>query len=67
MPSLLRFSCSLHPHAMAARKKTEKRIALPKAPISRADSVRVRLVQRGIQEKDVLDAVSWARKGASKG
>jgi hypothetical protein len=29
---------------------------------SRADEVRARLAQLGIEEKDVADAVSWARE-----
>ena len=31
---------------------------------SRADEVRTRLAQLGIDEHDVTDAVSWARKSA---
>ncbi len=31
---------------------------------SRADEVRTRLTQLGIDEGDVMDAVSWARKTA---
>ena len=31
---------------------------------SRADEVRTRLTQLGIDEDDVVDAVSWARKTA---
>ncbi len=31
---------------------------------SRADEVRGRLAQLGIEEQDVVDAVSWARKTA---
>lgn len=31
---------------------------------SRADEVRGRLAQLGIEEQDIVDAVSWARKTA---
>jgi hypothetical protein len=51
---------------MEARKKTEKRVALPKAPARRADEVRIRLAKLGIDERDVAAAVSWARKVTSK-
>ncbi|HEY0309419.1 MAG TPA: hypothetical protein VGB94_14750 [Acidobacteriaceae bacterium] len=32
--------------------------------LSKADMVRLRLAQLGIDERDVADAVSWARKNA---
>jgi hypothetical protein len=31
--------------------------------ISRTDEVRAKLVQLGIEEQDVANAISWARKG----
>jgi hypothetical protein len=49
-------------HVMTARKKFEKPITLPKLPVRRADYVRVRLAQVGIDERDVSAAVLWARK-----
>jgi hypothetical protein len=51
---------------MTAKKKAEKRITIPKAPVHRADDVRARLTQVGIDERDVTAAVSWARKVTSK-
>jgi hypothetical protein len=51
---------------MTTRKKAEKQIKLPKA-VSRADKVRARLAQLGIEERDVNAAVLRARKVTSKG
>ena len=72
---------------MLAKKTVKNQITLPKAVItrfesvdyfdvstdgeciilrplqrSRADEVRARLAQLGIEEKDIRSAVSWARK-----
>ncbi|MFZ0817799.1 MAG: hypothetical protein WAM78_19900 [Candidatus Sulfotelmatobacter sp.] len=47
---------------MPARKKIGDRITPPKAFVSRADEVRDRLFQLGIEEEDIADAVRWARK-----
>ena len=47
---------------MTAKKKTGKSSKRSKALIARADAVRARLAQIGIDERDVVDAVAWARK-----
>jgi bifunctional DNA-binding transcriptional regulator/antitoxin component of YhaV-PrlF toxin-antitoxin module len=39
------------------------RIVLEPLRVSRADEVRARLVELGITEDDVGDAVTWARRG----
>jgi hypothetical protein len=55
---------SLHKQAMTARKKemkAEKRIALPQTPVRSGDQVRARLAQLGVDERDVIAAVLWAR------
>lgn len=52
----------LNRHTMPARKKIGDRITPPKAFVSRADEVRDRLFQLGIEEEDIADAVRWARK-----
>lgn len=44
----------------------EGRIVLTPVRIQRADSVRAKLAELGIGEKDVADAVVWARKNARK-
>jgi hypothetical protein len=41
-------------------------IILHPLQISRADEVRVKLAQLGIDEQDVVDAVSWARKAGTR-
>jgi hypothetical protein len=51
---------------MTDRKKSEKQITLPTAPVGRADDVRARLAKIGIDERDVTAAVLWAREIASK-
>jgi hypothetical protein len=44
--------------------KTENgRIVLEPVRIQRADAVRAKLADLGIEEKDVADAVRWARAG----
>jgi hypothetical protein len=55
----------LHKQVMTPRKKAEKRITIPRMP-NRADDVRARLAQIGIDESDITAAVSWARKFISK-
>jgi hypothetical protein len=47
---------------MPAKKKTKRK---PKQ--SRADEIREELAKRGIAEKDVADAVKWARRTEGKG
>jgi hypothetical protein len=47
---------------MPAKKKSKSK---PKQ--SRADKIREELAMRGITEKDVADAVKWARKTEGKG
>ena len=49
---------------MPPRKKAENGITLPKTAVRRADEVRTRLRQLGIEEQDVTAAVSWAREKA---
>ena len=39
------------------------RIVLTPVRVNRADAVRARLAELGLSEKDVADAVSWARTG----
>ena len=39
------------------------RIVLTPVRVSRAEAVRARLAELGLSEKDVADAVSWARTG----
>jgi hypothetical protein len=51
---------------MTVRKKAEKRITLPEAPVRSADDVRVLLAKVGISERDATAAVRWARKVTSK-
>jgi hypothetical protein len=51
---------------MPAKKKVAKRNTLPVTPARRADGVRARLAQSGIDKQDVPGAVSWARKVTSK-
>lgn len=41
-------------------------IILTPVRIQRADAVRVKLAELDIQESDVADAVTWARKSAGK-
>ena len=38
------------------------RIVLTPVRVNRADAVRARLVELGLSEKDVADAVAWARR-----
>ena len=42
------------------------RIILTPVRIQRADAVRAKLVELGIGEKDLAEAVAWARKPARK-
>jgi hypothetical protein len=42
-------------------------IVLTPVRIQRADAVRVKLAELGIEEADVADAVAWARRSATKG
>jgi len=41
-------------------------IILTPVRIQRADAVRTKLVELGLQEQDIADAVTWARKPAGK-
>ena len=50
---------------MPAKKKIEKRIALPKS-VSRADEVRAQLTQLGIDEQAVFSALAAARQGVAE-
>ena len=40
----------------------EGQIVLTPVRIQRADAVRAKLAELGLQEKDVADAVTWARR-----
>lgn len=39
------------------------RIVLTPVRVNRADAVRAKLIELGLSENDVADAVSWARSG----
>lgn len=41
-------------------------IVLTPVRILRADAVRAKLVELDLQEQDIADAVTWARRGACK-
>jgi hypothetical protein len=41
-------------------------IVLTPVRIQRADAVRAKLAELNLQEQDIADAVSWARRGARK-
>lgn len=41
-------------------------IVLTPVRIQRSDAVRAKLTELGIQEKDIADAVAWARRPAKK-
>lgn len=43
-------------------REEEGRVVLVPMPLSRADAVRAKLEALGITERDVQDAVAWARK-----
>jgi len=47
---------------MPVRKEPEDPIQRPEAAISRVEEVRIRLVQLGIDEQDVLSAILWVRE-----
>lgn len=53
---------------MVAKFTSKKRIALPKvrrpSQEKRADEVRAKLADLGINKRDVANAVKWARKSA---
>lgn len=43
-------------------REEDGRVVLVPMPLSRADAVRAKLEALGIAEKDVKDAVAWARE-----
>lgn len=47
-------------------EESDGRIILTPVRIQRADAVRARLADLGLDEQDVADAVSWARRSARK-
>jgi hypothetical protein len=51
---------------MTTNRKAEKLVTLAEASASRADEVRARLAEIGIDKRDVTAAVLWAREIASK-
>jgi len=56
----------LRKQGMTARKTAEKRSTLSKTPVRRGDDVGACLAQLGVDERDVVAAVLWARKVTAK-
>ena len=44
-------------------KKENRQIVLTPVRFTRADAVRSRLAEMGLSDKDIDDAVAWARRG----
>lgn len=44
-------------------KEKNRQIVLTPVRFTRADAVRSRLAEMGLSEKDIDDAVAWARRG----
>lgn len=49
---------------MLTKRTSKNQITLRPLQRSRADDVRAKLDQLGIEEQDIVDAIAWARSGA---